>query len=92
MLSHSVNKFSGVTLLHDFEVTTAKVGTIQQNYNVIDEVNLRVKAKGFTHEVMPKKLHHVSSWKIQQKNIMSEILVYIQLMLFFQMMPFLLPY
>ena len=77
MHSYSVNKFNGVTLWHDFEVTTAKVGTIQQNYNVIGEVNLRVKAKGFTHKVM---------------YIMSEILVYIQLMLFLQMMPFVLPY
>ena len=39
--------------------TTAKVGTIQQNYNVTGEVNLRVKAKGFTHKVM------------QRNNIMS---------------------
>ena len=69
MHSHSVNKFNGVTLWHDFEVRTAKVGTIQQNYNVIGEVNLRMKAKGFTHKVM---------------YIMSEILVYIQLMLFFR--------
>ena len=38
--------------------TTAKVGTIQQNY-VTGEVNLRVKAKGFTHKVM------------QRNNIMS---------------------
>ena len=68
MHSHSVNKFNSVTLWHDFEITTAKVGTIQQNY-VTGEVNLRVKAKGFTHKVM---------------HIMSEILVYIQLMLFFR--------
>ena len=54
MHSHSVNKFNGVTLWHDFEVTTAKVGTIQQNYYVIREVNLRVKAKEFTHKVMQK--------------------------------------
>ena len=53
MHSHSVNKFNGVTLWHDFGATTTKVGTIQQNY-VIGEVNLRVKAKGFTHKVMQK--------------------------------------
>ena len=41
--------------------TTAKVGTIQQNYNVIGEVNLRVKEKGFTHEVMQKKNNKNSS-------------------------------
>ena len=34
--------------------TTAKVGTIQQNYNVTGEVNLRVKAKEFTHKVMQR--------------------------------------
>ena len=62
--------------------TTAKVGTIQQNYNVTGEVNLRVKAKGFTHKVMQRN-NIVSSWMIQQKNIMSKILVYTQLMLFF---------
>ena len=33
MHSHSVNKFNGVTLWHEFEVTTDKVGVIQQNYN-----------------------------------------------------------
>ena len=38
---------------------TAKVGTIQQNYNVTGEVNPRVKAKGFTNKVM------------QRNNIMS---------------------
>ena len=37
MHSHSVNKFNGVTSWHDFEVTTAKVGMIQQNYNVIGQ-------------------------------------------------------
>ena len=55
MHSHSVNKFSGVTLWHDFKVTTAKVGTLQQNCNAIGEVNLRVQAKGFTHKVMQNK-------------------------------------
>ena len=53
--NHSVNKFYGVTLWHDFEVTTAKVGTIQQNYHVIGEVNLRVKEKGFTHKMVQKR-------------------------------------
>ena len=33
---------------------TAKVGTIQQNCDVTGEVNLRVKAKGFTQKVMQK--------------------------------------
>ena len=32
--------------------TTAKVGTIEQNCDVTGEVNLRVKAKGFTQKVM----------------------------------------
>ena len=70
--------------------TTAKVGTIQQNCDVTGEVNLRVKAKGFTQKVMQK--NNVSSWMIQQENIMSKILVYIKLMLFFQTISFLLPY
>ena len=37
MHSHSVNKFNGVTSWRDIEVTTAKVGMIQQNYNVIGQ-------------------------------------------------------
>ena len=51
--------------------TTAKVGTIQQNCDVTGEVNLRVKAKGFTHKVIKKiicqflddstKKHHVKN-------------------------------
>ena len=53
MHSHSVNKFSGVTLWHDFDCK-AKVETIQQNCDVTGEVNLGVKAKGFTQKVMQK--------------------------------------
>ena len=54
-----------MVLLYGMILTTrAKVGTMQQNYNVIGEVNLTGKAKGFTHKM------------IQQKNIMSKILVY----------------
>ena len=78
MHSHSVNKLNGVTLWHDFEVATAKVGTIRQNYNVIGEVNLRVKAKGFTHTlVMQKnyimsvlgKEHHVKNSSVYSANV-----------------------
>ena len=77
MHSHSINKFNGVTLWHDFEVTTAKVGTIQQNYNVIGEVNLRVKVKRIYTQGDP---HHVRNSGVYSANII------------FQMMPFLLLY
>ena len=46
---------------------TAKVETIQQNCDVTGEVNLGVKAKGFTQQVMQQKKKHVSSWMIQQQ-------------------------
>ena len=53
MHSHSVNKFNDVTLWHDFDYNSQS-GTIQQNCDVTGEVNLRVKAKGFTQKVMQK--------------------------------------
>ena len=53
MHSHSVNN-SMVFLYGMILTTTAKVGTIQENDNVIGEVNLRIKAKRFTRKVMQK--------------------------------------
>ena len=36
------------------QITNAKVGMIQETYNMIDEFSLRAEAKRFTHKTMHK--------------------------------------
>ena len=60
----SANQFNGVIW-----TTRAKVGMILQNYNVMDEVHLRVEAKRFTHKTMQK--HNMMSFLRRCKRITS---------------------
>ena len=53
--------------------TRTKVGMIRQNYNVIDEISFRAKAKWFAHKTMQKKVntkHHVISKTMEKKIIL----------------------
>ena len=53
-----VNRFDCVNVWHEISMR-AKLGIIQQNYNVIEKINLKDRAKRSKYKTMQKKQHHV---------------------------------